>query len=157
MNKKYLALTLVFVFTAAAAASLPEDGHEGNQTKCPVMGSDINKEVFVDYKGHRIFFCCAGCIEKFEEQPESYISKMKESGVRPMKLRAQSVCPVSGEELAGKDVYVDYDGARVYLCCPSCKAAFNADPAKYLKVISGRGETPEILENRSSEKTTEAS
>ena len=52
------------------------------QTKCPVMGGNINKEVFVDYKGKRIYFCCNACIERFNEEPEKYMKKLKEDGAK---------------------------------------------------------------------------
>jgi len=48
----------------------------GEQTTCPVMGGTINKNIFTEYKGKKVYFCCAGCIEKFEENPEEYISKL---------------------------------------------------------------------------------
>ena len=48
----------------------------GQQTLCPVMGSAINKELFVEYKGKKVYFCCPGCIEKFEANPEKYLSKL---------------------------------------------------------------------------------
>jgi len=50
---------------------------ESVQTKCPVMGGDINKEVFIDYNGRRIYFCCAGCEETFLKEPEKYLKKIK--------------------------------------------------------------------------------
>ena len=39
------------------------------QTTCPVMGGKINKELFADYDGKRIYFCCPGCVKKFEADP----------------------------------------------------------------------------------------
>jgi YHS domain-containing protein len=51
------------------------------QTKCPVLGGDINKQVYADYKGKRIYFCCAGCDQEFEKNPEKYLQKLKEEGV----------------------------------------------------------------------------
>jgi len=50
---------------------------ESVQKKCPVMGGDINKEVYIDYKGRRIYFCCAGCEEKFMKEPEKYLKKIE--------------------------------------------------------------------------------
>ena len=50
---------------------------ESVQKKCPVMGGDIDKEVFTDYKGRRVYFCCAGCEKKFAEDPEKYLEKIK--------------------------------------------------------------------------------
>ncbi len=46
------------------------------QTTCPVMGGAINKALFTEYKGKKVYFCCDGCKEKFEEAPEQYIAKL---------------------------------------------------------------------------------
>jgi len=47
------------------------------QTTCPIMdGNKIDKTVFVEYKGKKVYFCCAGCKEKFEKDPEKYIAKL---------------------------------------------------------------------------------
>jgi len=52
-------------------------GDERGQTTCPVMGNPVNKDVYVDYEGKRIYFCCEGCIEKFKENPEKYMEKLE--------------------------------------------------------------------------------
>ena len=46
------------------------------QTTCPIMGSPINKDMFTEYKGKKVYFCCAGCKEKFEKEPEKYLDKL---------------------------------------------------------------------------------
>ena len=46
------------------------------QTTCPVMGGAINKNMFIDYKGKKVYFCCAGCEQKFKANPEQYIAKL---------------------------------------------------------------------------------
>lgn len=48
----------------------------GEQTLCPVMGNPIDKNVFVEYEGKKVYFCCPGCIEKFQAEPEKYLSKL---------------------------------------------------------------------------------
>ena len=53
------------------------------QTRCPVMGGAINKDVFVDYKGMRIYFCCAGCDGPFLKKAEAYLDKMRADGIEP--------------------------------------------------------------------------
>lgn len=58
------------------------------QTNCPIMGGKINQEVFVDYNGQRIYFCCAGCPEQFNKAPETYLKKMAAAGITPEKLPA---------------------------------------------------------------------
>jgi YHS domain-containing protein len=47
------------------------------QTTCPVMdGNKINKDVFVEYKGVKVYFCCNGCKAKFEADPEKYVANL---------------------------------------------------------------------------------
>jgi YHS domain-containing protein len=46
------------------------------QTTCPVMGGAIDKNVFVEYKGKKVYFCCPACKGEFEKNPEKYISKL---------------------------------------------------------------------------------
>jgi YHS domain-containing protein len=46
------------------------------QELCPVMNNPISKEVFVEYKGKKVYFCCPGCIETFEKDPEKYVDKL---------------------------------------------------------------------------------
>jgi Cu(I)/Ag(I) efflux system membrane fusion protein len=53
------------------------------QTHCPVMGGEINKDVFTDHNGMRIYFCCAGCDGEFKADPEKYLAKMKAEGIEP--------------------------------------------------------------------------
>jgi YHS domain-containing protein len=50
-----------------------------SQTHCPVMGNEIDKDVFTDFRGVRIYFCCPPCIKKFETNPDEYISKLPSS------------------------------------------------------------------------------
>ncbi len=47
------------------------------QTTCPIMdGNPINKNIFTEYKGQKVYFCCTGCEDKFKADPEKYISKL---------------------------------------------------------------------------------
>lgn len=46
------------------------------QTTCPVMGGPINKAIFTEYKGKKVYFCCKGCDQKFQENPEQYVAKL---------------------------------------------------------------------------------
>lgn len=50
-------------------------------------------------------------------------------------------CVVSGDALGehGKAVKVTYKGTDVYLCCSDCKADFNKNPAKYVKMVKDAG------------------
>ncbi len=46
---------------------------------------------------------------------------------------ANTVCPVMEGNPIRKDLFVDYNGKRVYFCCPGCIPAFKADPGKYME------------------------
>jgi YHS domain-containing protein len=48
----------------------------GEQTLCPVMGGAINKNIFTEYKGKKVYFCCAPCADKFKANPQEYIAKL---------------------------------------------------------------------------------
>ena len=56
------------------AASVSGDMIE--QTTCPVMGGAIDKNVFVEYQGKKVYFCCAQCKGEFEKSPEKYLGKL---------------------------------------------------------------------------------
>jgi len=71
MTKKAATTAEEMKTTAETAAASVE------QTVCPVMdGNKIDKNVFVEYKGKKVYFCCAGCKAKFEADPEQYIAKL---------------------------------------------------------------------------------
>ena len=46
------------------------------QTTCPVMGGPINKAIFIEHQGKKVYFCCDPCKDKFKEAPEQYIAKL---------------------------------------------------------------------------------
>jgi YHS domain-containing protein len=46
------------------------------QTTCPVMGGAINKDIFTEYKGTKVYFCCPGCVDRFKADPEKYLAKL---------------------------------------------------------------------------------
>ena len=45
------------------------------------------------------------------------------------------MCPVMRDMKVNPDIFTDYQGKRVYFCCPSCKAAFERDPDRYLPFL----------------------
>ncbi len=56
----------------------PADQSDDIQTVCPVMGNEIVEDVYTDYLGVRIYFCCPPCIAKFNADPDQYIPKLPE-------------------------------------------------------------------------------
>ncbi len=52
------------------------------QTTCPVMGGTIDKNVYLDYDGKRIYFCCPACLPEFQKDPAKYLKKLEAAGVQ---------------------------------------------------------------------------
>jgi YHS domain-containing protein len=61
---------------ADANKAAAETAAPGEQTLCPVTGDKIDKNVFVEYKGKKVYFCCTMCKGPFEKDPEKYIGKL---------------------------------------------------------------------------------
>ena len=69
--KNLLGITAFFVIFLVGSINATE------QLTCPVMeGNAVNKNIYVDYKGNRVYFCCPSCKQKFLETPETYIPKL---------------------------------------------------------------------------------
>jgi YHS domain-containing protein len=75
---KLLVLALVLGILAAGAG-LAADPKP--QTLCPVLGGNIDQNVYADHQGNRIYFCCQGCDAEFRQNPEKYMKKLQEQGV----------------------------------------------------------------------------
>ncbi len=71
----FVALALMLSFATVALAE--------SQTTCPVMGGTINKELYADYEGKRVYFCCPYCDGEFKKDPQKYLDKLKEQGQEP--------------------------------------------------------------------------
>lgn len=106
------------------------------QTTCPVMGGAIDKNLYVDYNGKRVYMCCKGCEGALKKDPEKYIKKLEAEGVTLAKI--QTTCPVMGGDV-DKALYVDHNGKCVYVCCEGCIGAVKADPSKYIKKLEDGG------------------
>ncbi len=46
------------------------------QTLCPVMNKPINKELFIEYEGQKVYFCCPGCVDTFKKDPAKYVKDL---------------------------------------------------------------------------------
>lgn len=136
----------------ATEYAAPRATNQGKQTHCPIMGGEINPDVFIEYKGARVYFCCWGCDDKFLAEPEKFIPKLRESVQQQIKSTdasestagaevTQTTCPVMGREI-DKEVFTDYRGVRVYFCCPPCVETFEADPQQYVPGL------PEAIKTR---------
>ena len=72
----FMALALAAFATGSLWAADPKP-----QTVCPVLGGNVDKNVYADYQGKRIYFCCKGCDTEFNKDPDKYMKKLQEEGV----------------------------------------------------------------------------
>lgn len=87
MFKATLAASALFIFSLTALLPLSpvSVAEAGSQELCPVMGFDINRELFTDHMNQRIYFCCPICPPEFKQAPAKYMSEMREQGIIPEK------------------------------------------------------------------------
>ena len=88
-------VALAVVLLGLVAAGCKDDDHEGHehtaapsvdetpdaaaeiaQKTCPVMDGAINKDIYTDHEGRRVYFCCAGCVDAFKKDPDTYLAKV---------------------------------------------------------------------------------
>lgn len=129
---KKLITSLILVVFLIPCTGFADEAELKLQAVCPVMGGQINKDIYMDYQSQRIYFCCPGCKGPFLKNTEKYMKKIADDGV--LLKSVQEKCPVLGGKI-DKNVYTDYKGRRVYFCCPACIKSFEKDPEKYLKKL----------------------
>ena len=121
-------------------------------TICPVMGNPVDPEIYVDYEGRRIGFCCPGCDRVFLEDPEKYLKKLDadlagrgaeeaepdpgtaEEPLDEDRPPENEICPVMGNPV-DPEIWVDHEGRRIGFCSPGCDRVFLEDPAKYMQKV----------------------
>lgn len=146
MNKIAVVASAVFIVLMGVGMTRAQEAQpignvaEGQtikkQTVCPVMGGQVNTNIYVDADGKRVYVCCKGCIVEVKKNPAKYIKKLENDGITVAKL--QTTCPVMGGKV-DKSLYVDHAGKRVYVCCQECIATVQKDPAKYIKALEEAG------------------
>jgi YHS domain-containing protein len=82
LRKMIIAIVLVVGLLFSGYVLAADNPGKGNpQTACPVMGGKVDRSVFTDYQGKRIYFCCSGCIDDFKKNPEKYMKQIQEQGI----------------------------------------------------------------------------
>ncbi len=144
--KKAIAILIAFAALLAVQGVLASDEAKNadpqsavpqkelkHQTKCPVMGGDIDSTQYTDIQGQRVYHCCSMCSEKLKADPDKYFKEAAAQGI--LFENIQTADPVCGMALSEKDTHVDYDGRRVYFCSTDCRDTFIKDPQRYLKKL----------------------
>ncbi|MEN8140713.1 MAG: hypothetical protein ABFR97_05750 [Thermodesulfobacteriota bacterium] len=75
MNQLKISAVIALLLLALAQAAVAEP-----QKSCPVMGGEINRDLYVDVEGKRIYVCCDYCIGEIKKDPAKYIKKLEDAG-----------------------------------------------------------------------------
>ncbi len=139
LNLIIIAAAALALFTGAAIAEEKAEARAENpemkkQTHCPVMGGKIDSTVYTDIQGQRVYHCCPGCSPELKKNPDKYFKKAAAEGI--IFENIQETCPVSGKTLGEKNVFVDYEGRRIYFCCEGCPSDFEKNPQKFLQAMT---------------------
>jgi YHS domain-containing protein len=110
------------------------------QVACPLTGKPLNKEAKAEAGTAEVAFCCEKCLAHYTDASDEEKLKLVFSNAALKKgFTKQTKCPVSGKDI-NPEQSADYEGRKVYFCCPNCKAAFEKDPEKYAaKLPKARG------------------
>jgi YHS domain-containing protein len=95
------------------------------QTTCPVSGDPIDKKLYVDYKGKRIYVCCSSCIAPLKKNPEKYIKKLEKMG-----QGVESIAAASSQD--GNSIKTDTSKTSEagYWTCPMHPEIHQAGPGQ---------------------------
>lgn len=114
MSKKILLAAVA----ALAAVTMLTAEVDLTGAMCPIAGEQAMKGLAVDYKGGKVYFCCAGCPETFQGNPEAYAVAANKQLFMTGQAK-QVACPFSGGKTdPAKSVMVD--GKAVSFCCDNC-------------------------------------
>jgi YHS domain-containing protein len=61
-----------------AEAKAPGEAKIGDHSKCPVSGEEFVVDAsspHAEYNGKTYYFCCGGCLKKFQADPAKYTNK----------------------------------------------------------------------------------
>ncbi|MDB5593669.1 MAG: copper-translocating P-type ATPase [Hyphomicrobiales bacterium] len=87
-----------------------------------------------EHEGQKYFFCCAGCREKFEAEPQRYLHAAK-AKVKDL------VCGMSVDPATAKH-RTEHEGQSYFFCSAGCRHKFEAEPQRYLHPESRAAEPP---------------
>lgn len=112
-------VTLSATLGVAATSGVSLEG-----VKCLLVAKkDANPEKKSKWKDGDVYFCCDGCLGKFEKmtkKDKAEIAPAANHQLVATKQYKQGGCPFSGKELK-KDATVEVNGVTVGFCCDHCQ------------------------------------
>ena len=116
-------------------------GHDAQAKKaalpnCPIMDDPISLAISTPTDDGPVYFCCTGCIPKFQKDPAKYATEVAaQRKALAHRAKVQVTCPVSKKPVDQK-IFVESKGEKIYLCCKDCVGKYERDPAKYASALA---------------------
>ena len=111
---------LVFANASFEKAFEKEAEYDLTDIKCFMMPKrDVKEAKSVDHREGKVFFCCPGCVKKWNKAPEKFEAQANLQLVKTGQFK-QAKCPISGGDI-DEEQFSEVDGVKVFFCCSNCK------------------------------------
>jgi Cu+-exporting ATPase len=102
---------------------------------CKMQVDPATARASTEYQGKKYYFCCPHCLEKFQADPQRYLTE--QPALQTLDLvapRSRAVDPVCKMEVepATAAGSTEHQGQKYYFCSTHCLEKFRADPQRYL-------------------------
>jgi YHS domain-containing protein len=121
MKKFNYAIVAICVALFLTYSAIQAEDKKADTVKCPVAGKVVKlaDAKSSEYKGGKVYFCCAGCQGKFEKDTAKYAAKANHQLVATKQAKLVK-CPIAGKAL-NPATKIDVAGVAVCFCCNGCK------------------------------------
>lgn len=99
---------------------------------CSLIRLGISQEQAIrkTHQSRTYVFCCQGCLQLFNQNPEKYLEETLDIKVCPTCL---------AEKPVARTLATQFEGEVLHFCrCPYCLDTFNKNPQYYLDRLAGR-------------------
>jgi YHS domain-containing protein len=86
--------------------------------KCVVSGDGIDLAEYSSYKKGKVYFCCSGCKDDFDDNSSKFTVNANFQLVSTKQYK-QTSCPITGRDIK-VNKFVIADGLKVTFCCNNC-------------------------------------
>ena len=111
--------------------------------KDPVCGMTVDPakaKASCEHGGITYYFCCQGCLGKFQSNPAQYLARIGAAVPADEKKATDPVCGMKVDPQKAR-ASTTHAGVTYYFCCQGCLNKFQADPGKYLQKTSPPAES----------------
>ncbi len=123
---------LVFANASFEKSYAMKPAYDLTDIKCFMMPKkDVKEAKSVDHRDGKVFFCCPGCVKKWNKDPAKFETLANLQLVKTGQFK-QTKCPISGGDI-DETQFSEVDGVKVSFCCGNCKGkvdSASSDEAK---------------------------